>query len=369
VPGSAAFAAVTSGDVSIGALGTVSYVDGPSVWLFGHPLDGAGRRSLFLQEAFVHTVINNPIAVEDVSTYKLSSPGRDVGTITSDGPSAVVGRLGAPPPGFPLRVTARDVRAGREASSLTRIADEGDVGRPAGISPLTLAASAAVAEAAGGILPGAPARQTGDMCVTIGLRELRRPLRFCNSYAIDGAVPNALAGAAATDMSAAVALLDAYRFGTLHPTGVDVVLRAAAGLNQAFITGATAPRRVRRGRVLRVRLRLRHTGTGARSTRTIRIRVPRDTPRGARTLRLVGTPADAGSDPEDPGELSIVFEEPEAGGDAGPRSPEDLRAAFDALGRFDGITATFSGGEAREAFRDPRLRITGRARLRVTVRG
>jgi hypothetical protein len=368
VPGSAAVAGVTAGDISIGVLGTVAYVDGPNVWMFGHPMDGAGRRSLFLQDAFVHAVINNPISLPDVTTYKLSSPGNDVGTITSDGPSAVVGRTGAPPPSFPLRVTARDLTTGRVTSNLTRIADEDDVGRPAGISPLGLAGAAAVAEAAGTVLSGAPSRQSGEMCVRATLRELREPLRFCNDYAVDGQVPNALAGAAADDMTEAVAVLDGYRFGTLHPTAVEVSLRARAGLDQAYITGATAAPSVHRGRTLRVQLHLRHTGSGARSTQTIGIRVPLGTPRGWRTLRLAGTPADVGGNPDDPGDLSIVFDDQHGGDDPGPQSLAELRAAFAALGRSNGVTARFGGDSKREVYRDPRLRLTGQARVRVIVR-
>jgi hypothetical protein len=370
VPGSAVIAAVTSGDISLGALGTVTYVDGPNIWMFGHPLDGtrgAGRRSLFLQDAFVHAVINNPVAAAEVSTFKLASPGNEIGTITSDGSSSVVAQTGAPPPSFPLRVTARDLSTGRITGNLTRIADEGDVGRPVGISPLGLAGAAAVAEAAGGTLAGSPSRQSGDMCVRITLRELRAPLRFCNDYAVDGDVPNALAGAAAADMTAAVNALDGYKFGTLHPTAVDVGLRARAGVAQAFITGATAPARVRRGHALRVRLHLRHTGTGARTTRTVGVRVPLGTPRGARTIRLVGTPADIGGNPDDPGDLSIVFEEPDTGDDPGPQSLAQLRASFASLARFNGVTATIAG-EKHRVFRDPRERITGSARVRVNVR-
>lgn len=367
--GSAVVVGLTAGDVSVGALGTVSYVDdGGNAWLFGHPLDGAGRRSLFLQDAFIHTVINNPIAVPDVSTYKLSSPGHDIGMITSDGPSAVVGTLGALPPSFPLRVTGRDSRTGRVTTSVTRIADEGDVGRPTGISPLGLAGPAAVAEVAGDVLTGSPSRQTGDLCVKVTLRELRRPLRFCNTYAVEGQVPNALAGAATADMAAAVALVDGYKFGTLHPTAVEAGLRSRAGVDQAFITGGSSAKSVRRGAALRVRLRLRHTGSGRRSVRTIRVPVPLDTPAGVRTIRLAGTPADVGGNPDDPGDLSIVFEEEETGDDPGPQSLQELRSDFEDLARFDGVTATIAG-ERREVFRDPRLRITGTARVRARVLG
>ena len=367
VPGSAVVVGVSSGAISVGALGTVTYVDGPNVWLFGHPMDDAGRRSLFLEDAYVHTIINNPLAVDDVATYKLASPGHDIGTITSDGLSAVVGQMGALPPSFPLRVTAKDLATGRTTASLTNIADEGDVGRPSGISPLGLAGAAAVAESAGAILKGTPARQTGDMCVKVTLRELRTPLRFCNSYAVDGQVPNALAGAAAGDMTSAVQLLDSYRFGTLHPTAVEVGVRARAGVSQAFITGATAPGRVRRGHALRVRLRLLHTQTGARTTRTISVRVPRDTPRGERTLKLLGTVADIGGNPDDPGDLTVVFEESDPGETSGPTSLAALRKAFTALHRGVGISATLGSRSLGEVYNDPRLRITGDARVHVRV--
>ena len=43
------------------------------MWLFGHSLDGAGRRSLFLEDAYIQTVINNPVGAPELSTYKLGS--------------------------------------------------------------------------------------------------------------------------------------------------------------------------------------------------------------------------------------------------------------------------------------------------------
>jgi hypothetical protein len=368
-PGSSVSVGLTSGDVSLGATGTVSYTDGPSVWIFGHELDGAGRRSLFLQDAWIHTVVNNPVAAPDVATYKLASVGSDIGTITSDGPNSVVGTLGALPPSFPLRVTAKDLDTGKVRSAVTHVADEGDVGLPNGSSPLSLAAAAATAEAASSILDGAPARQTGELCVKATVRELRRPLRVCNSYAIDGTSQNALAGPAATDVAAAVTVLESYRFGTLHVTAMDIALRVRRGMSQAFITGARSRRVVRRGSTIAIRLALRHTGTGRRSTRTVRLRVPLDVSTGRRTLRLIGSPADPGSDPsQDGGDLTLVFEDEEEGGDdTGPQSLAELRSSFLALGRYNGVVALL-GGEERRLLRDPRLRITGEARVALRVR-
>jgi len=369
VPGASVSVGLTSGDIVLGAIGTVAYSDGSNVWIFGHELDAAGRRSLFLQDAFIHTVVSNPLAVPEVSTYKLGSPGNDLGTISSDGPTAVVGTLGAPPPSFPLRVTAKDLDSKRERSAVTQITDEGDVGLPTGGSPLSITAAAAVAEAAAGILDGAPARQTGELCIRATLRELRAPLRMCNSYAVDGASQNALAGAAAADVASAVEVLESFKFATLHPTAIELGLRVRRGLSQAFILGATGPRAVRRGHTIRLRLRLRRTGSGATTTRTLRLRVPLTAPTGLRTLRLTGTPADGGSDPnQEGGDLSLIFEGDASGDDdSGPESLRELRETFQSLARYNGITARL-GDEERRAFSDPRLRISGEARVRLRIR-
>lgn len=368
VPGASVSVGLTSGDIAIGDMGTVAYADGPNVWIYGHELDGAGRRALFLQDAYIHTIVNNPLAVPEVSTYKLGSPGNDVGTVTSDGPPAVAGILGAPPPSFPLRVTARDLDTGKLRGSLTRVADEGDVGRPTGGSALALSAAAAAAESAAAILDGAPARQSGELCMKVTLRELRKPMRVCWSYAVDGATQNALAGAAAADVATAVDVLESYKFGALHPTAVEIGVRVRRGLRQAYIVGASAPRRVRRGQTIRLRLALRRTGSGARATRVVRLRVPRTAPTGLRTLRLEGTPADTGGDPDEEDGLSIVFEGDEGSSDeAGPRSVGEVRDAFEALARFDGVSIRL-GDLERPLLRDPRLRISGSAQVRLLIR-
>jgi len=366
VPGAAASVALTSGDIAFGAIGTVAYADGDSVWMFGHSLDTAGRRSLFLQDAYIHAVINNPLGASDLSTYKLGSPGNDVGTVLGDGRAAVTGRVGALPPQYPFKVFARDLDTKRTRSVIARIADEGDVGRPTGPSIMGIAGSAAVAEAAAGVFSGTPARQSGEMCLNITLRGLEKPIRMCQRYAVDGGGPNALAGALATDVAAAAALLDEYRFGVLHPTNIEVGLRLRRGLRQAYLVGVEGPQRARRGRKVKLRLKLRRTMTGVRFTRTIRVRIPSDVKPGRRTIKLAGTEADAGSDPNDESDLSFLFEgDPEE--QIIPEDVEEVRDAIEDLERYDGVTATIGGNDIR-AHREADLRITGEARLELKVR-
>ena len=368
VPGAAVAVGLTSGDVAVSDIGTVAYVDGDDVWAFGHPFEGSGRRSLFLQDAYVHAVVSSPINTPELSTYKLASPGNDVGTVTDDTPTAVRGRKGAPPLSFPLRVTVRDLDTGHVGSSVTRIADEGDVGRPSGPGVIGMTSSGAVADTVTSVLNGAPSRQSGDMCMSVRLRRLPEPARFCNTYTVDGEGPNFLAGALVNDVATATDLMDAYRFGALHPTGIDIGIRVRRGVRQAILQGASVRGAVRRGATAAVRLRLRLVGTGQLATRTIRLHIPRGMGTGARVLRLKGTPGDVGADPFDQESFTLVFggDTEDPGADA-VDSLGELATAIGDLHRDDRIIATIGAVEHR-VHSDPQLRITGQARARVTVR-
>src|SRR5204863_2422913 len=101
-PGASLAVGLASGDVSAGAVGTVAYVDGDKVWGFGHPFDAVGRRDLLLQDAYVYTVIGNPVGTGDAISEKLAAPGHVLGTISADGPSGVAGRVGPVPPQIPV---------------------------------------------------------------------------------------------------------------------------------------------------------------------------------------------------------------------------------------------------------------------------
>src|SRR5581483_3870503 len=147
VPGASLGVAYAAGDIALGAVGTVTYRDGNTIYAFGHELDGAGRRSLLLQDAYVYDVVNNPNVAEDTS-YKLAAFGHTEGTLTSDTPNAVIGRLDAGPPQIPVDVTARDLDTGGTLLQHTDVADETDVGLPSVASGLDLIAPLAIAQAA-----------------------------------------------------------------------------------------------------------------------------------------------------------------------------------------------------------------------------
>lgn len=383
-PGSAVFAGYSTGQVALGALGTAVYADGPKVWAFGHPFEGAGRRALYLQTARVSSVIFNPIGSAELSTYKLGEPVADAGTVSGDGISAITGTTGAAPPSYPMRVLARDLQTGREQTLTARIADESALGHPSGVSGFGIVAGASASTLAVTVLRGGtPSRTSGEMCVRLRVRQIKEQMRFCNRYVLGPGSPAlGIAGPVMTDISAAAGLLDAYAFGALEPTDLQIALRLRRGTAQAFVESVRAPSTLRRGRRATLRLRLRRASSGRVTTRSIRFTVPRDAPRGERLLTVAGPPSDAaGSEEELSAELEGLFGGDESGdASSGPATPAQFARAFEALQRYDGLRLSFPSEEDLESsegggadagsrlYRDAQLRLSGTVRVPVTIR-
>jgi hypothetical protein len=355
-PGTAIAAGLVSGDLTVSAIGTVTYRDGARVWAFGHPLDGAGRRSLPLLDAYVFSVIGNPLGTFEGITYKLASAGRPVGALTNDGIGAIAGQIGEPPPTIPLTVFARDLASGRTRTIRAQVADERrlDLG-----SGLDLATGFALSDALVTVLRSEPPRVTTSMCLKVRVRQARRPLRFCQRY-FD-------AFEMFMDVSRAVSLIEGYKFGPLDIRDVSVRTGVRAGVREAFILGAKVPRRVRAGQRVRVRLQLRRSRAG-RFAVSFPYTVPRSAKPGRRALTIRGT---------GPGGFSLVeiFELLFGGGGGGgrpPRSVGELSARVADLGKPQGVRATLARkGKGNVVYRNPRIKIRGKVQvpLRVLPRG
>lgn len=354
VPGSSVAAGLVSGDISLSGIGTVTYRDGDRLWAFGHPFDGggAGRRSLPMLDAYVFAVIGNPLGLAEISTYKLATGGRTVGAVTNDGIGAIAGRVGSAPPTIPLTVFARDRASGRTRTIRARVADERrlDLG-----SGLELATGFALGDALVSVLRAEPPRLTTRTCVSVRVRQRRRPLGYCKRY-FD-------AFAMFEDVSSAVGLVEGYKFGPLDIEGVSIRTGVRAGVREAFIVAARAPRRVRPGQRIRIRLKLQRSRAG-RTRRSFPYTVPRSTRPGRRTLTVRGVGAGSNA-------LEEIFSLLLGGGGAASRplrSVPELAARIAALGAPDGVRATFSAkGKGPVVYDNPRLKIRGKVRLPVVV--
>ncbi len=99
-PGSACAVALVSGDAQLGAMGTVSLVQGDRLVSMAHPFLQLGPVDLPLAAAEVTTIFPS----RDVS-FKLGSAGALVGRITHDLQAGLVGELGAVAPTTAVQVT------------------------------------------------------------------------------------------------------------------------------------------------------------------------------------------------------------------------------------------------------------------------
>ena len=364
-PGSAVSVGLSSGDIWLGGIGTVAYVDGSTAWLFAHPFEGAGRRSLLLQEAYVHTVVGNSDPA--LGSYKLAAPGRDIGTITNDGLASVVGVMGVLPRTTDLNITARDADTGTTETTQAEVAEESGADLPTGISPLAFVGPLAVADASVRVLRSVPARESASMCMRIALLDVARPLRFCNRYVTQ--LGGGVGGSMADDVARAVASIDFAEFSPLTVERVDAEMDVRRGARQATMLGATMRRSVRRGSTVSVSLRTRML-RGPLRRFTFRLRIPRSLAPGRHTLTLVGPGADESG--EIGGELGeIVILDDEGEDEERPaRSLAELRDQIESIARWDGVSARFSGrgGTRVRAYLDPVVRIGGQIKLRLRVR-
>jgi hypothetical protein len=89
-PGSAIGVELVRGDMSMVATGTVTYVDGPNVIAFGHPLFGIGEVYLPMVDAEIHAFLPSLS-----QSFKMSSPLHEVGTLVQDRQSCIIGNLDA----------------------------------------------------------------------------------------------------------------------------------------------------------------------------------------------------------------------------------------------------------------------------------
>jgi hypothetical protein len=356
-PGSALSAAISTGDVGLGAVGTVTYRDGDDIWAFGHPFDGLGRRALLLTDAYIYTVIQNPLGIPDFGavTYKLASTdGHLLGSLTSDTVDSVAGKVGAEPRAIPLHIDARN-RAGERVTVDSLLADERDLGYGAGLS---FVAPLGVTQALGRLM-----RDFGPvsfrMCARFRVRELHRPMGFCNTYfSVDDAVSH---------LTEAGATIDFFDLAPLHVQRAAVSVHARPGVEQDVLIGARGPRRARRGQHIRVRLTVQRR-RGGRHRLTVPVRIPRSLRPGVHTLTLRGS--GNGSSEEALVEELILMLEGELGGGGGssePRTVRELARRIRVFRQRVGIEARFRHRRPQLVHRSREVSYEGRVRLRVRV--
>jgi hypothetical protein len=119
-PGDPIGVALMSGDLELGATGTVTEVDGDRVYGFGHPFYGLGPTQFPLTRAYVHVVLPSLLA-----SQKIASTGEVIGTISQDRATTIAGTLGAGPAMIPITLTLNNSERGfRRTFTMAMVNDE-----------------------------------------------------------------------------------------------------------------------------------------------------------------------------------------------------------------------------------------------------
>jgi hypothetical protein len=268
-PGSMISVQLMSGDLSVGADGTVTYIDGKRVYAFGHRFLDVGATSLPFARSEVITLLASLN-----SSYKLSSAREWMGTITSDGSMGVTGTLGTQAPLVPLDIKL--IANGREVDSYHMR-----------MVPDTLLSPLLLQMALFSVIDGSQ-RTVGASTVRLrGAAEFDNapPVRLDNVYSDDhGAAQQASTGAAVP-----FAYVMQSGFGKLALRKIEVTVEMSNTRRQLAVDGIYASRKqVRPGETLRLHVTMAGED-GANVTREAEYQVPR----GAQPGTLFITVSDA----------------------------------------------------------------------------
>jgi hypothetical protein len=111
-PGSMISVQLLSGDMSIGADGTITCIDNGRVYAFGHRFLSVGATDLPFARAEVLTLLPNLS-----SSFKISAAREWMGSITQDGSTAIAGQVGRAAATVPVSIAVRrDGKSGKSDS-------------------------------------------------------------------------------------------------------------------------------------------------------------------------------------------------------------------------------------------------------------
>ena len=121
-PGSAVGVQLIRGDVSLGAIGTVTYVDGDRVLAFGHPFLKRGQADFLMTNAYIFTTIRG---LE--TSFKLGTTGEAIGTVTQDRSAGIAGEMNRYPGIVPMRMNIRSLESGQSRDMSVQLVQDEEI--------------------------------------------------------------------------------------------------------------------------------------------------------------------------------------------------------------------------------------------------
>ncbi len=117
VPGGNIAAVISSGDVTVAAVGTTTSVCGADVLAFGHPMTGNGKVAFGAARASAITIVDDPGG----TPFKMANIGGMFGLVDQDRQSGIHGIIGRRPRGIPVVARVRSTESGHIRTGRTSV--------------------------------------------------------------------------------------------------------------------------------------------------------------------------------------------------------------------------------------------------------
>ncbi|MEP6756714.1 MAG: hypothetical protein ABJA67_14505 [Chthonomonadales bacterium] len=216
LPGAAFGMMLVTGDLSMGAFGTVTYRQGNKLIGFGHPFMGMGAVDAAFCSAYVHDVY--PLLT---ASYKICSAGPVVGSSVQDRMFGVTGTLGQKPNTIPVTVNVVDITTKR-----SRVFHCQSVRHPNLFSGLVSAiAGAAVSE-----VRSTPGPCMAKVTTTVDIPEIGKVTRTNTCFDA-----RSIDNAATSDLDDLLAIITGNPFYPLTIKSADIHVEMYTGRNTAVI--------------------------------------------------------------------------------------------------------------------------------------
>ena len=273
-PGSAVGASILQGDMTLGALGTVTWTDDKgNVLAFGHPFMQRGKSNIFMTKAWVLGVVPNM-----QSSYKVGNMGEPIGTFTQDCSSGIGGSQGKLPTTIPLFITVNDTGRGQGVSMRLEVVEDERLA-PAIVEAAVVNALSKACDRNGG--------GTARLRFTItGVDSKKQNLSIQREnmfYSSDAILKNVNA-----ELSEAMTILMQNKFEAVQLYGINVEAQLSEQVQVAEIQRVqAAAEKVQAGEKLAIDVTMKPY-RGQEFTRTVYFTVPKDHPGGKLNLQVRG---------------------------------------------------------------------------------
>lgn len=265
---------IVDGDLSLGAIGTVTWVKGSRFLAFGHPFLGNGETSMPVSNADIVVTV-----ASEAGSWKMGQATAPVGQLTDDRLHAIAGTMGTSPPMVPLTVRVRG-ESPREAADAKKELKFRVFQHPTD-TPLFVAIT--VASSLGQRVAAEQAGGTVDVDVKAKLstgEQVAWPFRVADE-GIGFDMPVALG------VMGLLSTVTDQHFAKVELSSVEVTVTGRRDVDLARVVSVDAASALVPGKPAQVRVRLQPFH-GKLIERRVEVRVPAGLPTGAYQLVAAG---------------------------------------------------------------------------------